>query len=142
MTVIVYRDGVMAADTAGWCGDVRINTDEVKIHRTATGLLIGCAGSLPEIEAFRKWADGGFHPADKPEPAESFGSLCVSPDGTIIKYAPNFRSYTWKGDWAVEGAHEEFLCGALAAGATAVQTVELAIKHMAYAAGQITVLRL
>ena len=53
MTIIAYRDGVMAADTATWQGGVMIGDRSKKIMRTPEGFLIACAGELSVISEFR-----------------------------------------------------------------------------------------
>lgn len=48
MTVIVYRDGIMAADTAGWFGDIAAATAQRKVKRLPDGSLTAAAGMVPQ----------------------------------------------------------------------------------------------
>jgi 20S proteasome alpha/beta subunit len=142
MTVIVYRDGVMAADTAAFGGGIISSVAERKVYRSRCGALIGCAGSKPDIYEFRAWADEAFENSKKPRRFKDFGAIVVAQDGAVSRYDDALREYPVEGPWAVEGCEEPFVTGCLAMGATAEQAVAAAIKHCAWAAGEVYVLRL
>ncbi len=142
MTVIAYRDGVLAADTAGWCGQIMISTAEQKLFRTPSGTLFACAGLVPDRERFAAWAFGGFDLSARPRQTRDFGAITITSDGRIIKYDAKFEPYPWVGTYAVEGCEEQFMLGAMAAGASAEEAVRLAIEQTAYAGGSVSTLRL
>jgi hypothetical protein len=139
MTVIVCRDGVMAADSAVWAGDIFSGHDR-KITRLADGRLVGSAGWRPEIERFLRWLGGS---EAKPPPVGDcdFAALILARCG-IWRVNHKFDLYRHIGGWAVEGAHDEFLLGALAAGASAAEAVRLAIIYCRRAGGEVQVERL
>lgn len=138
MTVIVYRDGIMAADGATWQGDVIASFNAKKIKRTADGALYACAGCLSDIQAFGNWVAEG-RTGDRPKTTDAFGVIFVEPDGRVLKYIRDAPSYESPNPWAIEGGAEEFMAALLCAGFTAEQTVHMAIKHTSWAAGEVQI---
>lgn len=140
MTVVVYRDGIMAADTGAWRGKVLATVEQKKIIRLSDGSLLGTCGDDCEVQVFRRWAEDGFT-ADKPfERAkdDQFSAVLVSPGGSITIWHEDLWSYVaYTEPYAFIGAHNEFLAGALAAGLTATSAVRLAIEHCAWARGEV-----
>lgn len=141
MTVIVYRDGVLAADTGAFMGNIIVGNVH-KLHRTPRGVLVACAGNVPDVYRFRKWADRGFLDSERPEKTQDFGALTVAPDGEITKYTAEFHPYPVASPYAVEGCAEEFLWALLLVGKTAAQCVRMAIEHNCYAAGRVETMEL
>ena len=141
MTVIAYRDGIMAADGGTWSDSILCATDTRKIVRL-DGRLVACCGQRPDIEAFVIWLRSGAPSRDKPllnaAKDGDFGAIVADADGVWLA-DHSLRLYRAAGDYHVEGAHDGFLRGALAAGATAEQAVRLAVRHCAYAAGNVQV---
>lgn len=142
MTVICYRDGIMAADSATWVGDFIVHDDAQKIIRTPAGQLVACAGPLPTIQAFYAWAMDGFKTAKKPDKCDNFGAVIVNADGVIQRCGEDMQRYEIMGDWVSEGAHSSFMDALLIAGHDAIEVVELAIRHCAYAGGRCVSMRL
>jgi hypothetical protein len=91
VTTIVYRDGVMAADSLICDGGIRVGTVR-KITRSADGGLVSACGNLNEMVRFQDWAARGF-PADaRPEMrAEDFEAVVAHPDGRIFWYDKDLR---------------------------------------------------
>lgn len=145
MTVIVYRDGVMAADSAVWIGGIIVGNTK-KIWRLSDGSLYAASGARPDVMACCRWLATGGMPHEKPaavDDKEFFGALLVSSNGVIGKIDRRFELYDAScAKWAVEGAHSEFLLGALMQGATAEEAVSLAIQYGDSAGGEVQVERL
>jgi hypothetical protein len=142
MTVIVYRDGVMAADTGCFQGSLIVGTDEEKIIRLPQGSLLACAGCKDDIWRFREWATADFQADQRPKDFADFGALLVAKSGEITKYGKSCHPYPSAGEWAVEGAEEDFLVGLLVMGATAEVAVQHAIERSAWAAGRVLAVKL
>ena len=140
MTVIVYRDGVLAADTAAWQGDLKIGDDK-KAFKLADGTLYACAGSLSEIMQFRQWMDAG-QPNPKPAIKEAFGAIIVNSAGQTFRVIGDSIPYLLDRPWLTEGSHDEFLNGLLVMGADAETAVTLAIRHCGFAGGVLHSVRL
>lgn len=142
MTVIVYRDGIMAADSGGWQYDMLVARTISKIVVTKEGGLAAFCGRRGHIIKGQNWLQGC---GDKPPPAEKedlFG-LLVHPDGSVLRCDNDFEFYpAEEAPFYVCGADGAFLIGALAAGASAPHAVELAIEFCDGAAGKVTWKRL
>ena len=136
MTVIACRDGIMAADSAVWQGNI-IAGHTRKILRLKDGRLVGCAGLRPTIQACKAWLDGD---GEKPpaEEVDAFGAIILGADG-IFRVSYKFQIYESAGAFACEGAHGDFMYGAMLAGASAEEAVRLAIKHGDNAGGEVQV---
>ena len=62
MTIITYRNGVMAGDTIVIEGDLRVGCT-TKVRKMTDGTLAGMAGSFNAVEAFFAWVEAGHLPA-------------------------------------------------------------------------------
>lgn len=140
MTVIAYRDGVMAADTASFQSDFVVSTNGKKIRRHGE-ILVGCAGFVGDIEAFHTWVARGLPEKKRPTGFKDFAAIVVRPDGVALKCDESLSLYPASGQWCVCGAHIDFMIGAFAMGATAEQAVRLAIAYGIYAGGGVQVER-
>jgi hypothetical protein len=142
MTVIVYRDGVMAADSGGRTNDV-IRNNCVKVHKCpVTGDLFGFAGNADSIGVFIdyvKSTDPAKVMPDIPKASDDLGRfivlhvpLKVRVPVMITHYGR--ESYVFEPYVAI-GAGAEVAIGALHAGADALDAVQAAIKHSPYCFG-------
>lgn len=129
----------MAADTAAWMDNLIVEHRH-KIFRLKDGRLFAGSGSRPIVDACLKWLNGE---GEKPDAAEEgrFGGVLANMAG-VWKINHRFMIYDVSASpYVVEGAHNEFLLGALAAGATAEEAVRLAIRYGDSAAGEVQVER-
>lgn len=138
MTIVVYRDGVMAADTACWTGDIMVGHRR-KIVRSPAGHLAGGAGESTLTERFRAWVCAGC-PGDLPDLSGDFNGLLVQPDGTCARVRQSVTPLD--APYYAIGIGEDVAAGALAMGATAEQAVRVAIACHAYCGGDVQVERL
>jgi hypothetical protein len=145
MSVLVYKDGVFAADTAGFQGTFRTQLDMKKIIRAPSGALIGAAGQLRYVQQFLAWDEGrGDGPAPEPTDDENrLGGIVVRPDGTIHEYDNDMTvvDATFAG-WAHEGDGFEFCLALHTLGWSAEEIVAHAIKYCVWAGGEVYSLRL
>lgn len=143
MTVIACKNGVMAADTSVWHGDVT-RGKATKVVRLPDGSLMGAAGWKDIIAPAIEWASAGFPAHARPAEArdEQFDSIILKPDGSLWCMGSNFRQWRSESPIEVVGAHSEFLYGAMLAGASAEEAVRLAIIHCSKAAGEVQVVTL
>jgi ATP-dependent protease HslVU (ClpYQ) peptidase subunit len=130
MTVIVYRDGVMAADTRAWSGDSVPVGWKKKIRRLEDGRLVGC--SCPEVgvpNAFLDWIAAGAPEDAKPkiDDNEGLSGLVVDAQGQGWLYTANMQcSGPIHAPYFAIGSGEKYALGALAMGATAEEAVQAA----------------
>jgi hypothetical protein len=141
MTIIAYRDGVLAADTAAHNGATRI-CGVTKIARREDGVLAGASGGPDFMGEFLRWVRG--EKSERPTPIKDsdgtdMGALFF-PDGRIEIYESNGMFEITPGYYAMGSGRDQAL-GAMFLGAGAVQAVRAAIAHDAYCGGEITVLR-
>lgn len=141
MTTIVYRDGIMAADTAvfdrgTYCGKA------TKIWRNSAGWLFGGAGALGDIAIYRDWFMAGMTgETPKFEENRSEG-LAVDPEGRMFWHGTESRHVQIEGPYAAIGTGFQIALGALYMGATAEQAVEMACDLDAITRRPTTILRL
>lgn len=137
MTTIVYRNGVLAADTRMVQGTAIIGNVK-KIIRRDDGALCGGAGDCAWLQAFHRW----FLDAEEGDPPiiedNSKGVIIYSPkkielfeqNGTV-EFKPAFLAF---------GSGKEFALGAMYAGASAPEAVRAAMQFDPYSGGKVTVL--
>mgnify|MGYP001595236702 CR=1 FL=1 len=144
MTVIAVKDGIMAADTASWHSNVDRGARVSKIVHLPDGSLFGAAGWLPVIEQAREWLADGADPEKRPAKAEAddLSGCLMRPDGSLWSVSFRFDIYPEPAGIDAQGAHNEFLYGAMLAGASAEEAVRLAIRHCTHAGGEVQVERL
>jgi hypothetical protein len=144
MTVIAFKDGLLAADTATWSEDL-IVTHSPKIHQTETitrkTILWAASGNCSDIEIFRDWVEADFDRTQRPDriPEGSFAALIFKVGyHKLFRCHHDFRIYSVDYEDAhVEGSHCAYLLGALHAGKSATEAVWQAIVRGMYAGGEI-----
>jgi hypothetical protein len=139
MTLIVYRDGILAGDTGQWIGTTMVSTIS-KVHITPDGSLFGCAGDYGNILRFESWMFAG---APDPMPKmKHLDAIVVTPKGVVLRFFDDGSSYPIKAKYSVIGCCSDFARGSLAAGASAEEAVQLAIEQQAYVGGKMESVRL
>lgn len=145
MTTVVYRDGVLAADTMITYGTTLMPGSTKKIHKLPNGALYGFTGSLEIGEVMRR------HLVDVGQTSgvledrhdlkdENFEALVVQPDGTTLF----FENRTWmilKLPYVAMGSGKDYAYGALELGASAKQAVKAAKALDANTGGRIVTLK-
>ena len=141
MTVIACKDGVMAADSASWFGDICLSTEAVKLHRLPDGSIAGAAGWKPEITEAIAWLAAGADPKNLPKEPKEISDLDIlvfKPDGSVwVLHPNNYRYYQIDSTIAAAGSHHEFVIGAMLSDRSAAETVELACRYCARARGPV-----
>lgn len=140
MTIIAYRDGVMAADGVMWRGNVCLPAPP-KIKRLADGTLFAASGTSAICQWFLDAFPNLRAPGGPAVAADDLSALIVCPDGSCLKCDFHLLPYTVLGPYHAVGASFEFVSGALAAGASAEQAVRLAIEHTDLCGGEVQVER-
>lgn len=141
VTIIVYRDGVMAADSVTSYGNIQYR-GTTKIVRRADGTLAGAAGQSPLNQAFLAWVmagENGQAPEMKKGDLTSQGVI-ARPDGTIVIH-DEIGITTHARKYQAIGVGEDVAVGALFVGASAEDAVRAAIEHNAWCGGEVFSLR-
>lgn len=129
MSVIVYRDGVMAADTRAYSGDATPIGHKMKIFRLKDGSLVGFSTTKPGLsEAMVAWFNA--ESPEGPPPVEmNFSALLVKPNGEVFYYNDSISpSGPLVGPYFAVGSGDHYALGALACGAAATEAVEVACQ--------------
>lgn len=138
MTAIAYRDGILAADSVAWCGDVAVPVIK-KIARLPDGTLIAVAGDTAVCRWFKEeWPN--LRNSDSPTIKEGeLNALIVMSSGTVLECDHHLRPFEVIGPFHALGAPHRFMAGAMHAGASAEEAVRLAILHTDGAGGEVQV---
>jgi hypothetical protein len=137
MTIIVFRDGVLAADRMT-CQEDYYTGDVTKIFNIGPFLIGGC-GYVHDIQQFKAWVEAGRPEDAKPKMGDNFGGMVCSKSGEgylVERYGDELIGFTLdKFDYVVDGSGMSIALGALACGATAGDAVLAAIKHDPFCGG-------
>ncbi len=140
MTIIAYKDGVMAADSCIFSAASVKLPNVVKV-RKINDYLVGYSGDAPSIPLFFDWVERGMDAARPPFEVTSdrtFHAIVVSEDNKILSFDDDFNPLElYDVEMHATGDSYEFAWGALAAGASAIEAVDLTIEHCAYAGGDV-----
>lgn len=144
MSVIVYRDGVMAADTRAYSGDATPIGHKMKIFRLTDGSLVGIATNKPGLgEALVNWFNAGCTHEALPDGELVFSALLVRPTGDVFLYSDSpYPSGPLAGHYFAIGSGDRYALGAFAMDATAEQAVSAACMFDVWCSTPIAVLKL
>lgn len=127
MSTIAYKDGVLAADTACICNGVyegRIS----KTERCLDGTIVAVTGDAAALAPFRDWISSGSKKDERPN-VEDFSGLVVRPGGSVRNYDTHFVPLDITADFYAIGSGRDIALGAMAAGASAKEAVEIACRY-------------
>lgn len=144
MTVIAYRDGVIAADGNISIGRSTQNGVAKKIAKTNDGYLIGVSGGLSfnylVIDWFCNHRDEEFQYAD--ELNNKYDCFIIDPNGQIYELNSKGLLTPFEAEYDAIGSGYQIALGAMFAGASAIEAVEAAICHNVFCGGPVHVLKL
>lgn len=131
MTTIVYRDGILAADTRAYAGDAKPIGKKQKIHQTRYG-FVGVSTPAPgfaeELVAwFKADIDKRFDAEPNPN-GRTFEAIEITPEGVFFYHDNMTPSGPLDAEFIAIGSGDQYALGALEAGATATQAVEIASR--------------
>lgn len=129
MTVIVYRDGMMAADRQSTMSGVRAYQVTKIMRRESDGALIGVCGEASLAAAFMRWFLSGEEGASPSLHAsldehKTALALIVRPDGAIEEHSAGGWA-TVEGEFFAYGSGLEAAIAAMHMGADAHRAVEV-----------------
>jgi len=135
LTVIAYRDGILAADSLLTFGGTRGGYAR-KIMRHGS-LLIGFCGKSTNFEAFRNWVAAGMVGTFKSDDGNVF---IIPPAGPAIVWGTGETPWRETAPYWALGDGDEIALGAMAAGASAPEAVRIAIEHKTSCGGEVVIL--
>ena len=141
MTTLVYRDGILAADSLITYGHTQMPGVAQKIHKLPNGDLYGFVGSLESGEIMRRWLvdeERQSRPIG-PMKTDNFEALIASQEDGLLF----FEDREWvkiRVPYVAMGSGKEHAYGALQVGASARQAVLAAMKLDAGTGGKLKTL--
>lgn len=139
MTTIACNGMSMAGDGFVTNGDVVFSRSFAKVRRLSDGRIAGVSGSAFHVAPFLEWLEDG---GEKPKiDVENFEALVLHVDGTCLCYDADCRSIPEELPTA-SGSGKAFALGAMDAGATPEEAVEIACDRDCSSGGTVIVLHL
>lgn len=140
MTIITYRDGIMAADRMTFLyGTTRSPGLVTKIDRLRDGSLFSGAGKRAERANMRNWLE---NPEGERPDTDDTTCILVRPDGTITVFDGNDDLELGDVPFYAIGTGGAAALGAMYAGASAEDAVRIACKIAPFCGEPIQVERL
>lgn len=129
MTAIAYRDGIMAADGLDTSGGLVESLEATKIVKRHDGALCGCAGELTTCARLTAaFLANKLHEDYDFASKGSYAALIVEADGSVHRATKRGLARMSPAPFYAEGCAYQLLTGAMAAGATAEEAVEIACR--------------
>lgn len=145
MTIICYRDGMLAADRMCSSTVDLIQGYHKKICEK-DGSAWASGGAVQDCVAFDQWVRAGRQDGNKPSLSDdkdtSLVAILIEQDGTVKHYNYNLVPFTMEAPYFAIGGGDMVAIGAMFMGATAEEAVRAACAHVLGCGGGIDVLRL
>lgn len=142
MTIIAWRDGVVAADGLATSDDVITSRKAQKIRRMSDGGVAAMMGAAVGAQEILRWIEGGeLGEQPKFEGEKSATVVVIGLDGLTV-YDEYGKETISEAPYRAFGAGRDLALGAMASGASAEEAVRAACEHSVYCGGEITVLKL
>jgi ATP-dependent protease HslVU (ClpYQ) peptidase subunit len=129
MSVVVYKGGVMAADSRAYSGCPHPMGSKRKIHRLADGSLLGITSNVVGMpERVKTWIEAGMD-GDAEMPVNPiFDALLIRPNGEVFLFCDG---YSPSGPLTAEafsiGSGKKYAYGAFQMGAGAIEAINATI---------------
>lgn len=133
----------IATDGKTMAGDSRVGADcrhgtIAKVFRAADGAVLGACGEAFDYDGFLRWYEAGME--GDLEVGDEFEALILKHDGSVICVNEKGHSFGHSVPAAI-GSGCRFAYGAMDAGATAEEAVEIAIGRDGFSGAPVTVLK-
>lgn len=128
MTTIAFKDGIMAADSAITGDGVLWGYSDKIFKRTDSKFVIGVSGPVENISRIQNWCDtqSSIGSLDSISLSDNVDLLIVDCNTQQLYLFQNGVVFGFNQPIMAIGTGREFALGAMAAGATAEQAVEIA----------------
>lgn len=128
MTTVVYRDGVLAADSLVTLGETKAHGNMRKISRIHDH-LVGIAGGVADCDEFIQWCKAGGAETGTEPPKGQYGAIVVQPNGKVLEFeCGRCLPRMSKTKFYAIGSGAPYALAAMYAGASAVEAVKIAAK--------------
>lgn len=127
MTTIAYRDGILCTDSACTSSQGILLGTVRKLGRAPDGSLIAAAGKSMACAVVVAWAESGMEGSPNVSD-DDFGAILVRPDRTVHHLSGDGSTVQIDAPFHAEGSGYQIALGAMAAGASAEEAVQIACK--------------
>lgn len=135
MTTIATDGKSMAGDSLTTAGSERVAYKQ-KIIRLKDGRIIGCCECAVQVAQFVRWMDNPGD--DKPAlDGDEFSALILNPDGTVDYIEKHAEPIRYLAPMAI-GSGGDFALGAMLAGKSPAEAVEIAMLRDTRTGGDVT----
>lgn len=117
-----------------------IHLDTMKIRRLSSGAIMGMAGTPYDLDSVEDWFNASV-PADFPKVEELFDLMVVEPDERVFVYSRRGTRTEVMPPHAI-GSGMDLAIGAMLAGATPREAVNIVVNRHQSCGGVITELRI
>lgn len=138
MTVIVYKNRILASDSLVTVDDLRLYNTK-KIIKTKDGFLAGASGENDFCLKFLSWVDTKRRA--KPPKIDDNSGLMITSDGEV-RYYSDYGYDIVEDEYIAIGSGQQIALGALYMGATAEEAVAASIKHISNCGYPVQILKL
>lgn len=135
MTTIVYRDGILAADSQTTVGKFALTNDSLKISKLKNGGYFAGSGTVCEIKMLFDWYNNGKRHGSESKQLNCI-ALVIEKEKIFILYGDLYK-FEVKESYVAIGSGRDFAYGALYMGATAKEAVKAACRFDCYSGGKI-----
>lgn len=137
MTCIATDGITIAADSRQTAEGLIVNDDAIKLFRAKDGSAVGVAGNCASAELARRWFEEGedFERVPKLEDKD-FAALILRPDGRVEWMGVAFAAVAYAVPTAI-GSGDELAIGAMLAGKSPADAVQIAIARMSSCGGPV-----
>lgn len=129
MTVIAWDGKTLAADRQ--CTSGAVLSEHTKLSQVSDGSVLAFWGPIRQWVALIRWYEAGAKPEEWPKDADDNGLIVVTVEGSVTEYEGCGWPIACEQNKAAWGGGREFALGAMAAGASALQAVQIANQHHA-----------
>jgi len=140
MSVVVLREGVLASDSLAYGGDYQTSPGtKQKLFRLADGSRVGItSGKVGQSERFMAYLRGEVEASALSDVAWDVRAIVVKPDGSVYLADDSLHmSGPIRCDFYAIGSGAKYALGAIAAGASAPEAVEAAIRFDQHSGGDV-----
>jgi ATP-dependent protease HslVU (ClpYQ) peptidase subunit len=125
VTIVCYRDGIMASDSEISEGQLRVGRVQ-KAVKMKDGSLVGFCGPLKDMAAWLTWIEKGANVKRRPEVSEEFEVMIVDPEGDVAFVEGNGPVMSITAPFHAIGSGQWVAMGAMGAGASAEEAARIA----------------
>ena len=139
MTTIATDGKSVAADGLGTVNNLVVERAGEKVRKLRDGSLLGVAGDAFALDQIADWLEAGAVPADRPEGLK-VDVLLIRPGGSALMCGNSLRLTACDLPYAI-GSGGDLAMGAMAAGKSPAEAVEIAARYDINTGGRVRTYR-